>query len=120
MVFVRVCLTGHRDSIPRQRELLEPNARPHQITVSTFDLSNFKPEKTWRMTEKKNKNGNDNQHSMSPSIVVCIPVCHTGERGTIPRTRELLEAESNRKTWRMTKENESGNDNQHNVPLSIE
>ena len=95
MVFVRVCLTGHRDSIHRQRELLEPNTRPHQITVSTLDLSNFKPEKTWRMTEKKNKNGNDNQHSMSLSIVVCIPVCHTGERGTIPRTRELLDLNTN-------------------------
>ena len=73
------------------RELLEPNTRRHQITISTFDLSNFKPEKTWRMTEEKNKNGNDNQHNMSLSIVVSIPVCHTGERGTIPRTRELLD-----------------------------
>ena len=49
MVVVRVCLTGDRGSIPRQRELLEPNTRPRQVTFSTFDLSKFKPEKTWRM-----------------------------------------------------------------------
>ena len=91
MVFVQVCLTGDRGSIPRQREPLEPNTRLHQITISTSDLSNFKPEKTWRMTEKKKKNGNDNQHNMSLSIVVSIPVCHTAERGTIPRTRKLLD-----------------------------
>ena len=90
MVSIPVCHTGDRGSIPRQRERLEPNTRPHQVTFSTFDVSKFKPEKTRRMT-KKNKSGNDNQPNMSLSIGVSIPVCHTGERGTIPRKRELLE-----------------------------
>ena len=84
MVFVRVCLTGDRGSIPRQKELLEPDTRPHQITFSTFDVGKFKPEKTWHMT-KKYESGNDNQPNMSLSIVVSIPVCHTGERGTFLR-----------------------------------
>ena len=90
MVVVRVCLTGDRSSIPRQRKLLEPNTRPHQVTFSTFDVSKVKTEKTWRMTER-NESGNDNQPNTSRSIVVSIPVCHTGERGKIPRKRELLE-----------------------------
>ena len=47
--------TGDRGSIPRQRGLLEPNTRFHQTTVSTLDVSNIKPEKTWRMTVKKTK-----------------------------------------------------------------
>ena len=55
MLVVRVCITGDRGSIPRQRELLEPNTRPHQVTFSTFDVSKFKTEKTWRMTVKKTK-----------------------------------------------------------------
>ena len=42
MVVVRVCLTGDRGSIHRQRELLEPNTRPHQVTFSTFDVSKVK------------------------------------------------------------------------------
>ena len=50
-----VCHTGDRGSIPRQRELSEPNTRFHQTTVSTLDVSNIKPEKTWRMTVKKTK-----------------------------------------------------------------
>ena len=40
---------------------------------------------------KENESGNDNQPNMSLSLVVSIPVCHTGERGTIPRKRELLD-----------------------------
>ena len=40
---------------------------------------------------KENESGNDNQPNMSLSLVVSIPVCHTGERGTIPRERELLD-----------------------------
>ena len=40
---------------------------------------------------KKNESGNDNQPIMSLSVEVSIPVCHIGERGTIPRKRELLE-----------------------------
>ena len=90
MVSIPVCHTGDRGSIPRQRELLEPNTRPHQVTFSTFDLSKFKPEKTWRMT-RKNESGNDTQPNMSLSKVVSIPVCHTGDRDSIPQKRELLE-----------------------------
>ena len=90
MVSIPVCHTGDRGSIPRQRELLEPNTRPHQVTFSTFDLSKFKPEKTWRMT-RKNESGNDTQPNMSLSKVVSISVCHTGDRDSIPRQRELLE-----------------------------
>ena len=90
MVVVRVCLTGDRGSIPRQRELLEPNTRPHQVTFSTFDVSKVKTEKTWRMTER-NESGNDNQPNTSRSIVVSIPVCHTGDGGLIPQKRQLLE-----------------------------
>ena len=67
MVLVRVCLTGDRGPIPRQRELSEPNTRPHQIIFSTFDVIKFKPEKTWRMIEK-NESGYDNQLNMSLSI----------------------------------------------------
>ena len=67
MVLVRVCLTGDRGSIPRQRELLKPNTRPHQITFSIFDVSKFKPEKTWRTIEK-NESGYDNQPNMFLSI----------------------------------------------------
>ena len=37
---------------------------------------------------KENESGNDNQPNMSLSLVVSIPVCRTGERGTIPRERE--------------------------------
>ena len=55
VVSIPVCHTGDRGSIPRQRELLEPNTRPHQIIFSTFDVSKFKPEKTWRMIEEKTK-----------------------------------------------------------------
>ena len=40
---------------------------------------------------KENESVNDNQPNMSLSLVVSIPVCHTGERGTIPRKRELLD-----------------------------
>ena len=90
MVVIRVCLTGDRGSISRQRELLEPNTRPHQVTFSTFDVSKVKTEKTWRMTER-NESGNYNQPKTSRSIVVSIPVCHTGERGKILLKRELLE-----------------------------
>ena len=90
MVSIPVGHIGDRGSIPRQRELLEPNTRPHQVTFSTFDLSKFKPEKTWRMT-RKNESGNDTQPNMSLSKVVSIPVCHTGDRDSIPQKRELLE-----------------------------
>ena len=90
MVSTPVFHIGDRGSIPRQRELLEPNTRPIQVTFSTCDVSKFKPEKTWRMTER-NESGNDNQPNTSRSIVVSIPVCHTGERVKIPRKRELLE-----------------------------
>ena len=38
---------------------------------------------------KEKENGNDIQPNMSLSLVVSIPVCHTGEWGTIPRKREL-------------------------------
>ena len=67
VVSISVCHTGDRDSIPQKRELLEPNTRFHQITVSTFDVSKFKPEKPRRMT-KKNESGNDIQPNMSFSI----------------------------------------------------
>ena len=40
-----VCHVVDRGSIPRQRELLEPSTRFHQITVSIFDVSKFNPEK---------------------------------------------------------------------------
>ena len=40
---------------------------------------------------KENESGNDNQPNMSLSLVVSTPVCHNGERGTIPRKRELLD-----------------------------
>ena len=40
---------------------------------------------------KENESGKDNQPNMSLSLVVSIPVCHTGERGTIPRKREILD-----------------------------
>ena len=43
---------------------------------------------------KENESGNDNQPNMSLSLVVSIPVCHTGERGTIPRKRELLDLDT--------------------------
>ena len=91
MVFVRVCLTGHRGSIPRQRELLEPNTRPHQITFSTFDVSKFKPEQNVADDCKENEGGNDNQLNISVRKVVKTPVCHVVDRGSIPRQRELLE-----------------------------
>ena len=55
VVSIPVCHIGDRGSIPRQREMLEPNTRPHQVTFSTFDVSKYKPEKTWRMTKKKRK-----------------------------------------------------------------
>ena len=55
VVSIPVCHTGNRGSIPRQRELLEPNTRFHQTTVSTLDVSKIKPEKTRRMTVKKTK-----------------------------------------------------------------
>ena len=67
MVSNPVCQTGDRGSIPRQRELSEPNTRFHQITVSTLDVSKIKPEKTRRMTIE-NESGNDNQPNMSCSI----------------------------------------------------
>ena len=43
---------------------------------------------------KENESGNDNQPNMSLSLVVSIPVCHNGERGTIPRKRELLDLDT--------------------------
>ena len=42
------------------------------------------------MTEK-NESGKNIQPNMSLSLVVSIPVCHTGEWGTIPRKREILD-----------------------------
>ena len=52
VVSISVCHTGDRDSIPQKRELLEPNTRFHQTTVSTFHVRKFTPEKTRRMTKK--------------------------------------------------------------------
>ena len=86
-----VCHTGDRVSIPRQRELSEPNTRFHQTTVSTLDVSNIKPEKNMADDCKENESGKDNQPKMSLSLVVSIPVGHTGDRGSIPRQRGLLE-----------------------------
>ena len=40
---------------------------------------------------KENESGKDNQPKMSLSLVVSIPVCHTRERCSIPRKRELLD-----------------------------
>ena len=40
---------------------------------------------------RENESGNDNQPNMSLSIVVSFPACHTGDRGSTPRERELLE-----------------------------
>ena len=55
VVSIPVCHTGDGGLIPRQGELLEPNIRFHQSTVSTLDVSKIKPEKTWRMIVKKTK-----------------------------------------------------------------
>ena len=83
---------------------------------------------------KENESVNDNQPNMSLSLVVSIPVCHTGERGTIPRKRELLDLNTSfhqitvstlavskikpEKTWRMiVKKTKNGNDNQLNISV---
>ena len=51
-----VCHVVERGSIPRQKKKhLEPSTRFHQITVSIFDVSKFKPDKTRRMIVKKTK-----------------------------------------------------------------
>ena len=63
-----VCHTGDRGSIPRQRELSEPNTRFHQTTVSTLDVSNIKAEKNMADGCKENGSGNDNQPNMYLSI----------------------------------------------------
>ena len=63
-----VCHTGDRGSIPRQRELSEPNTRFHQTTVSTLDVSNIKAEKNMADGCKENGSGNDNQPNMCLSI----------------------------------------------------
>ena len=55
VVSIPVCHTGDRGSIPRQRELSEPNTRFDQITVSTFDVSKLKPEKNMAEDCKKTK-----------------------------------------------------------------
>ena len=90
MVSIPVCHTGDRGSIPRQRELLEPNTSFHQTTGSFFDVSNIKPEKNEADDCKENQCGNDNQLNIYLRKVVKTPVCHV-DRGSIPQQRELLE-----------------------------
>ena len=68
MAGIPVCHTGDRGSIPRQRELLEPNTCFHQITVSTLDVSKVKPEKNMADDCKGNESGKDNQPNVSLSI----------------------------------------------------
>ena len=89
MVSNPVCHTADRGSIPQQRELLEPNTRFHQTTVSTLDVSNIKPEKNMADDRKENESGNDKQPNMSLSFVVSIPVCHNGERVRFPESENF-------------------------------
>ena len=91
MVSIPVCHTGDRGSIPRRRELLQPNTRFHQITVSIFDVSKFNPGENVADDCKENQGGNDIQLNISVRKVVKTPVCHVVDRGSIPRQRELLE-----------------------------
>ena len=91
MVSITVCHTGDRGSTPRQRELLQPNTRFHQITVSIFDVSKFKPVENVADECKENQGGNDIQLNISVRKVVKTSVCHVVDRGSIPRKRELLE-----------------------------
>ena len=91
VVSIPVCHTGDRGSIPRQRELLQPYTRFHQITVSIFDVSKFNPGENVADDCKENEGGNDNQLNISVRKVVKTPVCHVVDRGSIPRQRELLE-----------------------------
>ena len=91
MVSIPVCHTGDRGSTPRQRELLQPNTRFHQITVSIFDVSKINPEENVADDCREKQGGNDNQLNISVRKVVKTPVCHVVDRGSIPRKRELLE-----------------------------
>ena len=91
MVSIPVCYTGDRGSIPRQRELLQPNTRFHQITVSIFDVSKFNPGENVADDCKENQGEIDIQLNISVRKVVKTPVCHVVDRGSIPRQRELLE-----------------------------
>ena len=50
-----VCHVVDRGSIPRQRELLEPNTRFHKTTDSTFGVHIFRKKKTGQKTERKSK-----------------------------------------------------------------
>ena len=61
MVSIPVCYTGDRGSIPRRREILQPNTRFHQITVSIFDVSKFNPGENVADDCKENQGGNDIQ-----------------------------------------------------------
>ena len=85
VVSIPVCHTGDRGSIPRQRELLQPNTRPHQITVSIFDVSKINPEENVADDCKENQGGNDIQLNISVREVVKTPVCHVVDRGSILR-----------------------------------
>ena len=90
MASIPVCHTGDRASIPRNRELLQPNTRFHQITVSIFDVSKFNPGENVADDCKENQGEIDIQLNISVRKVVKTPVCHV-DRGSIPRQRELLE-----------------------------
>ena len=79
-VSIPVCHIGERGTIPRKRELLQPNTRFHQITVSTFDLSKINPEENVANDCKENQDGNDNQLNISVRKVVKTPVCHVVDR----------------------------------------
>ena len=131
-----VCHVVDRGSIPRQKELLEPNTSFHKTTDSTFGVHIFRKIKTREKTERGSKR-NEHQINISVSIMVLVRVCLTGDRGSIPRQRELLEP--NTRFHQITvsifdvskinpeenvaddcKENQGGNDNQPNMSLSIE
>ena len=84
-----VCHVVDRGSIPRQRELLELNTSFHKTTDSAFGLQIFRKKPGRRLSEKAS--GKEHQINNSVSEEVSFPFCHTGDWGSIPRKRELLE-----------------------------
>ena len=69
-----------------------------QISVSA---SSDRQEHGRRLSEKAS--GNEEKHNIFVSIVVIIPVCHTEDRCSIPRQREILEI--NTRTHQITDPN---------------
>ena len=90
VVSIPVCHTEDRSSIPRNKELLEINTSFHKITDSTFGVHIFRKKKTGQRLSEKAR-GNEHQINISVSKEESFPACHTGNRGSIPRQRELLE-----------------------------